>query len=185
MLISLLPGPGVTGHLEVPVFRASLELILSPKTSHLRALSSFFSFFFFCLQLGGPFLTRDQIQVPVLGVLTTGLPEKSQGPALVSSWWWCSVAKSCLTLCNPMDFSTPGSPSSTISRSLLKFMSIESVMLSNHLIILSFWIPSIPASGSFPTSQLFTSGGQTTGASASTSVLPMNIQGWFPLGFTV
>ena len=78
--------------------------------------------------------------------------------------------------------------SSIISRSLLKFMSIESVMLSNHLIIcgpLSFWIPSIPASGSFPTSQLFTSGGQTTGASASTSVLPMNIQGWFPLGFTV
>ena len=41
-----------------------------------------------------------------------------------------------------------------------------------------------PASGSFPMSQLFTSGGQNIGASASASVLPMNIQGWFPLGLT-
>ena len=41
-----------------------------------------------------------------------------------------------------------------------------------------------PASGSFPMSQLFTSGGQSIGASASESVLPVNIQGWFPLGWT-
>ena len=43
---------------------------------------------------------------------------------------------------------------------------------------------SFPASGSFPVSQLFASGGQTIGASASASVLPMNIQDWFPLGLT-
>ena len=43
---------------------------------------------------------------------------------------------------------------------------------------------SFPASGSFPVSQLFTSGGQSIGASASASVLPMNIQGWFPLRLT-
>ena len=43
---------------------------------------------------------------------------------------------------------------------------------------------SFPASGSFLLSQLFTSGGQSIGASASASVLPMNIQGWFPLGLT-
>ena len=43
---------------------------------------------------------------------------------------------------------------------------------------------SFPASGSFPTSQLFESGGQIIVASASASVLPMNIQGWFPLGLT-
>ena len=43
---------------------------------------------------------------------------------------------------------------------------------------------SFPASGSFPMNQLFPSGGQSTGASASTSVLPINIQGWFPLGWT-
>jgi hypothetical protein len=53
-----------------------------------------------------------------------------------STQWWCcySAAQSCLTLCNPMDCSTPGFPSFTISQSLLKFMSIESVMLSNHLL---------------------------------------------------
>ena len=47
----------------------------------------------------------------------------------------CSVAKSCLTLCDPMDCSTPGFLSFTISQSLLKLMSIESVMPSNHLIL--------------------------------------------------
>jgi len=45
-------------------------------------------------------------------------------------------------------------------------------------------LQSFPASGSFPVSQLFTSGGQRIGASASASVLPVNIQGWFPLGLT-
>ena len=43
---------------------------------------------------------------------------------------------------------------------------------------------SCPASGSFPMSQFFTSGGQRIGSSASASVLPMNIQDWFPLGMT-
>ena len=46
------------------------------------------------------------------------------------------------------------------------------------------WLQSFPASGSLPVSQLFTSGGQNIGASASESVLPMNIQDWFPLGLT-
>ena len=45
-------------------------------------------------------------------------------------------------------------------------------------------LQSFPASRSFPVSQLFASGGQSIGASASASVLPMNIQGWFPLGLT-
>ena len=45
-------------------------------------------------------------------------------------------------------------------------------------------LQSFPASGSFPTNQLFASGGQSFGTSASASVLPMNIQGWFPLGLT-
>ena len=66
-------------------------------------------------------------------------------------------------------------------------MSIESVMPSNHLILclpLSSCLQSFPASGSFPVSWLFISGGQSIGASASASVLPKNIQGWFPLGLT-
>ena len=74
----------------------------------------------------------------------------------------------------------------TISWSLLKLMSIESVMPSNHLILCRpFSCPqSFPASGSFPISQLFASGGQSIGASTSATVPPMNIQDWFPLGLT-
>ena len=45
-------------------------------------------------------------------------------------------------------------------------------------------LQSFPASGSFPRSQFFTSGSESSGASASASVLPMNIQDWFPLGWT-
>ena len=71
---------------------------------------------------------------------------------------------------------------------LLKFMSVESVMLSNHLILsipFSFCLQSCSASGSFPVNRLFTSGGQRIGASTSASVLPINIQDRFPLGLTV
>ena len=71
------------------------------------------------------------------------------------------------------------SPSITNSWSLLRLMSIELVMPSNHLILcrsFSSCLQSFPASGSFPTSQYFASGGQSIGVSASTSVLPMNIQ---------
>ena len=69
----------------------------------------------------------------------------------------CSAAKSCLTLCNPMDCST-------ISRSLLKLMSIELVMPFNYLILCHPHLispSSFPASGSFPMSWLFASGGQS------------------------
>ena len=75
----------------------------------------------------------------------------------------------------------------TISRSLFKRMSIESTMPSNYLILCRpLLLPSIlfPASGLFLMSQLFASGGQSIGASASAWVLPVNIQGWFPLGLT-
>ena len=75
----------------------------------------------------------------------------------------------------------------TVSWSLLKLMSIESVMSSNYLILchpLILLPQSFPASGSFPVSWLFASGSQSIGVSASISILPMNIQGWFPLGLT-
>ena len=71
----------------------------------------------------------------------------------------------------------------TISQSLLKLMSIESVMPSNHLILccpFSSCPQSFPVSGSLSMSHLFASGGQSTGASAS--ALPMNIQDWNSLG---
>ena len=54
--------------------------------------------------------------------------------------------------------------------------------ISSPVIPFSSRLQSFPASGSFPMSQLFPSSCQSTGVSASTSVLPMNIQGWFPLG---
>ena len=72
----------------------------------------------------------------------------------------------------------------SITGSLLKLMSIESVMPSNHLIPFSSCLQSFPASGSFLKSWLFASVGQSVGASAFASVLPMNIQGWSPLGLT-
>ena len=73
----------------------------------------------------------------------------------------------------------------TISQSLLKLTSIESVMPSNHVILcrpFSSCLHSLPASESFPMSRLFASGGQSIRASALALPLPMNIQGWFPLG---
>ena len=76
-------------------------------------------------------------------------------------------------------------PSITNSRSLLKLMSVELVMPSNHLILwcpLFFFLQSFPPSVSFTMSWLFASSGQGIRASASASVLPMNIQDWFPLG---
>ena len=93
---------------------------------------------------------------------------------------------SCL-FATPRTAAHQASLSFTISKSLLKLMSIELVMPSNHLILcrLLLLLPSVfQGSGSFPMSWLFTSGGQSIGASVSVSVLPMNIQGWFPLGLT-
>ena len=86
-------------------------------------------------------------------------------------------------LCNPMDYSTPGL---TVYQQLSEFTStIVSVMPSNHHIL---WCPllllpsSFLASVAFPMSWLFASGDQNTGASASASVRPMKVQGWFSLG---
>ena len=73
------------------------------------------------------------------------------------------------------------------SWSLLKFMSKSQwchPTISSSVTPFSSCPQSFPASGSFPKSQLFSSGGQSTGDSASASVLPMNIQGGFPLGST-
>ena len=99
----------------------------------------------------------------------------------------CSVSQSRLTLCDPMDCSKPGFHVHHQLLRLLKLMSIESVIPSNHFILchppllLPLIFPSIRISYN---SRFFTSGGQSIGVSASASVLPMNIQGWFPLGLT-
>ena len=73
----------------------------------------------------------------------------------------------------------------TNSQSLLKLMSIKLMMPSNHCsLCCPILLQSFPASWSFPRSQFFASGGQSIGASASASVLPMNTQDWSLLGLT-
>ena len=105
-----------------------------------------------------------------------------------------SVAQSCLTLCNPMDYSMPGFP---VHHQLLEFTQTH-VHRVGDAIQSSYPLPypspcpprtpqllqSFPASGSFQMSQFFTSGGQCIGVSASALVLPMNAEDWFPLGWT-
>ena len=97
----------------------------------------------------------------------------------------CSVAKLCLTLW-PHEVQQDRLLCPSLSLSLLKLMSIELVTPFNHLI---FFAPfscfqSFLASGYFQMSQLFESGGQSIGVSASVSVLSVHIQRWFPLGWT-
>ena len=93
-----------------------------------------------------------------------------------------SVAQSCLTLCDSMNLCTPGLP---VHHQLPEFTQthvhrVDDAIQPSH----SLSSQSLPASGSFQMSQLFTSGGQSIGASASTLVLPMNTQDWSPLGWT-
>ena len=99
-----------------------------------------------------------------------------------------SVSKSCPTLCDPMGWSMPGF---LVLHLLPEFTQTQVHWVgdepSNHspsVIPFSSCPQSFPASECFPVSQLFTSGGQSIGASASGSVLQINTQGWFPLGLT-
>ena len=102
---------------------------------------------------------------------------------------FCSVTQSCLTLCDPINRSTPGLP---VHHQLSELVHIPNSCTSSwwcHPAISSSVIPfssfpqSLPAPWSFPMSQLFTWGGQNIGVSASASVLPMNIQDWSHLGW--
>ena len=99
-----------------------------------------------------------------------------------------SVTQSCPTLCDPMDCSIPGFPvhhlmPGTYSNSCpLSWWCHPTISAS--VFPFSSCLQFFPASGSFPMSQFFASGGQSIRASASASVLPMSIQDWFPLGWT-
>ena len=101
---------------------------------------------------------------------------------------YTSVTQSCPTVWEPMDCNMPGCSVLHQLLDLLKLMSIDSVMPFNHL-ILCYGLVILPSifpriRQSFPLSQFFTSGGQSIGVSSSASVLPINIQDWFPLGWT-
>ena len=90
------------------------------------------------------------------------------------------LAQSCPTLCGPKDCSMPGFPVHHQLRELAQ-THVHQVGDAIHL-MLCFPLLLLPSI--FPMSQFFTSGGQSIGASASASVLPMNIQDWFPWGLT-
>ena len=103
------------------------------------------------------------------------------------SWVGCSPVQFSCSVVTPWTAACQTSLSIINSQSLLRLMPIESVMPSNlspSVVPFSSHLQSSPASGSFPVSQLFTPGGQSIGASSSASVLPTNIQDWFPLGWT-
>ena len=107
----------------------------------------------------------------ILGLVTGSV--QSLSPVWLFETPWIAARQASLSITN--------------SQSLLKLMSIELVMPSNHLILYHplLFLPSIfPSIRVFPVSQFFASDGQSIRVSASTSVLPMNIQDWFPLGWT-
>ena len=105
-----------------------------------------------------------------------------------SPFQFSSVAQSCPTFCDTMDCSTPGLP---VHHQLLEFTQTHVHWVGDA--IRPSYSPRVPfsscpqsflASKSFQMSQLFTSGSQSIGVSASASVLPMNTQEWSPLGWT-
>ena len=119
-------------------------------------------------------LDESQLGLHSISVVSSVTPSQfSHSVVSDSATPWTAVHQASLSITN--------------FQSLLKLMPIELVMPSNHLILccpFSSCLQSFQASGSFQMSQLFTSGGQSIGVSASASVLPMNIQDWFPLGWT-
>ena len=94
---------------------------------------------------------------------------------------WCYV-----WLCDPMDRCRPGFP---VLPHILEFAQahihwVGDAIQPSHPVIPFSCLQSFPESGSFPLTLLFTSGNQSIRAATSASVLPVNIQGWFPLGLT-
>ena len=126
----------------------------------------------------------------VLDAMEAVLGKGKHGPCLHGTLFSNFVvvqSLSCVWLMTPWTAACQASLSFTVSQSLLKLMSIQSVMPSDHrssVVPFSSYLQSLPSSRSFPMSQLFLSGGQSVGASASASVLPVSIQGWFSLRLT-
>ena len=123
-------------------------------------------------------------------------PRQSQAKWICGSVQFSSVTQSCPTLCNPMNCSMPGLPvhhqlpESTQTHihwwtcHHVHPLDGNAIQSSHPVVPFSSCPQSFPASGSFQMSQLCASGGQSIGVSTSASVLPVNIQDWFPLGWT-
>ena len=98
-------------------------------------------------------------------------------------YWCCSATKSCLTLWNPVDCSIPGL---SVHHQLPELSQTHVHWVGDAILCHPLLLPPsiFPSNRVFQMSQFFTSAGQSIGVTASASVLPMNIQNWFPLGWT-
>ena len=141
----------------------------------------------FMIKLNGVELSGNTL---ILYLKSLGSTANSLGDlySLMLSVQFISVTQLCPILCDLKDCSTPGFPA---HHQLPEFTQthvhwVGDVIQPSHPLVVPFssCLQSFPASGSFPMSQFFSSGGQSIGVSAPTSVLPMNIQDWFPLGLT-
>ena len=147
---------------------------------------------------------QHELLLPLPSTLTTSSVSQSRNelrlnaPSFWPSWLnleayssllehqFCSVTQSFPTLCDPMDCSMPGLPIHHQHLELAQFYVHwvgDAIQPYHHMSPFSC-LQFFPASESFPISQFFTSGGQSIGVSASSLVLPMNIQDWFPVGQT-
>jgi len=136
-------------------------------------------------------ISRSWVTQPHLAARGRGWMEPPVFLVVICYFCCCLVANLCLTLCDPMDWRDP-------MHHRLPYPSLSPRACSNSCPLSHWCYPtisssiapfsscpqSLPASGSFPMSQVFTSCGQRIGVSVSAIVLPMNIQGWFPLGLT-
>ena len=113
----------------------------------------------------------------------------NDGHVITISVQFSSMAQSCPTLYDPMDCSTPGLPVHhhlpELSQTHVHWVGDAHQTILSSVIPFSSCLQYFPASGSFPMSRFFASGGQSVGVSALASVLPMNIQDWFPLRWLV
>ena len=124
-------------------------------------------------------------------LVTPSISRISTHSRCLSMFQFSLITQSWPTLCDPMNWSTPGFPVHHQLPELAQTHVHPShdcrwchPTTSSFVIPFSSCLQSFLASGSFPMSQFFASGDQSIGASTSTSVLPVNIQNWFPLGWT-
>ena len=136
--------------------------------------------------------SRDWTRIPYVGrwILKHWPPGKSNSIIMfinVNHPCSCCCSVSHVRLCDPMDCSTPGFPLlhylPEFAQTHVHWVS-DAIQPSHPLLPPSPLALNLSQHQSFPVSWFFASGGQSIGASASASVLPMNIQGWFPLRLT-
>ena len=131
-----------------------------------------------------------QKQTPFYNILSSTPPSSGKKkPHSIS----LTLSQSVQLLSSVLLFATPWTAATQASLSITNFGASSKSCpsrqwchpaISSRVVPFSSHLQSFPASGSFPVSQFFTSGDQSIGVSASASILPMNIQDWFPLGLT-